>query len=183
MCGWHTSLYAGCTVPVPGYVGHFRGDPNVPELVGYEVGIGPVQPDGLPDRVGVPSGMVSHAVDQMIRQTAAGVAALDQTVPPGQRPTTVDQLTSIIGLIARVHGEWIRIHPFANGNGRTARVWAAWMATRYNLPTFVTLKPRPADTAYAAASRESMGRPPDFKGNHELAERVFASMLALALLP
>jgi len=50
---WHTRLYDGCRVPVPGYVGHFRGDPGVPELTAYEVGVGLDQPDGLPEKLGV----------------------------------------------------------------------------------------------------------------------------------
>lgn len=40
--GWHTTLYAGCAVPVAGYVGHFRGDVTVPDLVGNEVSVGPI---------------------------------------------------------------------------------------------------------------------------------------------
>lgn len=34
-------------------------------------------------------------------------------------------------LAAVVHGEWVRIHPYANGNGRIAGTWANWVATRY----------------------------------------------------
>jgi hypothetical protein len=40
LCHWHSQLYAGCDVPVSGYVGRFRGDPAVPELIDYEVGLG-----------------------------------------------------------------------------------------------------------------------------------------------
>jgi len=29
LCRWHAGLYAGCDLPVAGYVGHFRGDPVV----------------------------------------------------------------------------------------------------------------------------------------------------------
>src|SRR6476620_2797805 len=39
LCRWHAGLYAGCDVPVAGYVGHFRGDPAVSELIDYEVGL------------------------------------------------------------------------------------------------------------------------------------------------
>ncbi|MFP5345434.1 MAG: Fic family protein [Actinomycetes bacterium] len=52
-----------------------------------------------------------------------------------------------------MHGEWVRIHPFADGTGRTARIWVTWLLLRYGLPTFVTLEPRPTDTAYARAAR------------------------------
>lgn len=53
LCRWHTVICADCQAPVTGYVGRFRGDQGVPKLVGYEVGVGPTQPDGYPDRVGV----------------------------------------------------------------------------------------------------------------------------------
>jgi len=95
----------------------------------------------------------------------------------------VDELDAVVGLTARVHGEWVRLHPFANGNGRIARVWAAWLALRYSLPVFVTVKPRPGDLAYARAARDSMGRPPDFTGDHSTATAVFAHLLTLTLLP
>lgn len=58
----------------------------------------------------------------------------------------------MLTLCAYAHGEWIRIHPFANGNGRTARLWANWCALRYGVPPFVKLKPRPEGDLYATAS-------------------------------
>jgi hypothetical protein len=63
-----------------------------------------------------------------------------------------------LNLCAGLHGEWIRIHPFANGNGRTARLWANWAALRYGLPPFVRLRPRPEGIGYALASYAAMGR-------------------------
>jgi hypothetical protein len=61
---------------------------------------------------------------------------------------------------------------FANGH----------IALRYGLPVFVTLKPRPDDVAYARAAKRSMGRPPDFTGDHAEAVAVFAHLLSLILL-
>src|SRR5207302_1164562 len=52
-CGWHRRIYDGCAVPAAGYVGNFRGGNAHPELADYEVGIGAVLPDGLPEKVGV----------------------------------------------------------------------------------------------------------------------------------
>lgn len=172
--GWHSTLYSGCSVPVAGYVGHLRGDGTIPELVGYEVRVGPKR--------GLPSVDVKPAVVTLLRQVGAAIDTLDAALPSGVRPTTVAELQAVIRLTAAVHGEWIRIHPFANGNGRTARVWAAWLAFRYNLPLFVKVKPRPDDSAYAQASFASMGEPPDYVGNHAVAENVFSHLLSLALL-
>ena len=161
---WHASLYAGCRVPIAGYVGHLRGDTSVPELVGYEVGVGPLLPDGLPERMGVPSQRIADEVDALLPAVRAALAQLDAALPPGRRPTTVDQLDAVVRLSAVVHGEWVRLHPFANGNGRTARTWAAFIALRYSLPVFVTSKPRPDDVAYARAGRDSHGQAAGLRG-------------------
>jgi hypothetical protein len=120
-------------------------------------------------------------VDDVVGRLAETLSRLDGYLPVGDRPTTPEEVDAVVGLIAQVHGEWVRIHPFASGNGRTARTWAAWLALRYGLPVFVTLKPRPDDVGYAQAARASMGEPPDFVGDHEPAHRVFLDLLARAL--
>jgi Fic family protein len=84
-------------------------------------------------------------------------------------------LHGVLTYCAILHGEWVRIHPFANGNGRTARLWANWAALRYGLPPFVTIKPRPSDPAYAAAAFASMG------GDHSTMVAVMRQMLHDAL--
>ena len=66
----------------------------------------------------------------------------------------------------------MRIHPFANGNARTARAWANWAALRYGLPPFVRLRPRPEGLAYAAAAHASM------RGEHALAIGAFRQQLS-----
>jgi hypothetical protein len=68
-----------------------------------------------------------------------------------------DQLAAIVDLCAWAHAEWVRIHPFANGNGRTARLWANCLAMRYGLPPFIRLRPRP-NSGYAAAAKAMHGR-------------------------
>jgi fido (protein-threonine AMPylation protein) len=178
---WHSIVYRDCTVPSAAYVGHFRGEPQ-PDLADYEVGVGLTMPDGYPDGVGVWAADVAAAATRFFASLQTALAALDGVVAPGTRPTEVDVLHEVIGVVAAAHGEWIRIHPFVNGNGRTARVLAAHLALRYGLPIFVTLKPRPHDVAYARVARASMGRPPDFTGDHTEATSVFTHLLALQLL-
>ncbi len=180
---WHAACYTGCKLPVAGYAGHFRGDPMVPELIGYEVGVGTRQLDGWPSKVGVFSPQVREAVLQLLSKVGAGAARLDAVLPPGGRPANAAQLQAVASLAAITHGEWIRIHPYANGNGRTARIWAAWVALRYGAPVFVSIKPRPDRAAYAIASASSMGRPPDFRGDHSLALTLFTDMLVQVLRP
>ncbi len=181
--GWHAAIYHGCAVPAASYAGNFRGDPFYPDLTDYEVGVGPTLADGYPERVGVWAADVAGALDVFFGRLHLAFAALDPHVRPGGRPKTVDLLHEVIALTTVVHGEWIRIHPFADGNGRTARIWAAYVSMRYGLPVYVTLKPRPGDVAYARAVKASMGRPPEFLGDHHEAIAVFAHLLNLALLP
>jgi len=180
---WHSALYAGCSVPCDDYLGHLRGDRSIPELVGYDVGVGPTKPDGYPDKVGVWSQDVFTEVEALLRGIEAALLRLDAIVPDGTAPGDPVQLQTVVALCAVIHGEWVRIHPFANGNGRTARLWAAFIALRYGLPVFVAVKPRPNDAAYGLAGAASMGRPPDFQGDHQPATNLLANMLAATLNP
>ena len=175
---WHAQIYAGCAVPVAGYIGHFRGDPLVAELLGYEVGVGLDMPDGLPEKVGVGSHLLDAELIRFIRAVRAGLGVLDAHFPPGSPATAPDQVSAVLQLAALVHGEWVRMHPFASGNGRTARAWVAFVLLRYGLPVFVTVKRRPGGVDYARAAASSMGRPPDFTGRHDETLRVFMHMLA-----
>jgi len=138
--------------------------------------------DGFPERVGVWSAELSVGLDEYFAALERALALLDAALPSGSRPSNVDTLREVVELCAVVHGEWVRLHPFANGNGRTARLLAAHIALRYGLPVFVTLQPRPHDVAYVRASKSSMGRPPHFSGNHDEAIAVFAHTLSLLLM-
>lgn len=174
---WHTRLYQGVRVPVAGYVGHFRGDPEVPELAEFDVGIGDLLPDGLPEKVGLWAEGVDGAVARLLDTLHAAMADLDAQLPVGVRPASAEDLVAVIELAARAHGEWVRIHPYANGNGRTARLWVAFICLRYRLPVLVAVRPRPDSDAYARASQRSMGRPPDFRGDHGPTVALFARLL------
>lgn len=99
---------------------------------------------------------VEGATAAFIRSLRNGLAVLDRVIPPGGRPETPGQLEATLTLIALTHARWIAIHPFANGNGRTARFWANWIAVRYGLPMFVRLRPRPAGSSYIDAARAAL---------------------------
>src|SRR5271169_4498928 len=96
-------------------------------------------------------------------------AQLDALLPPGQEPDA-DQLAAVVDLCAWVHAEWVRIHPFANGNGRTARLWANSLAMRYGLPPFIRLRPRP-NAGYGGAGAKAM------QGDWQTTARVFRRLL------
>lgn len=142
--GWHARTMAGLDVPDRAYVGRFRGESG---LEGCEVEIGP--------HAGVPSILVAQELRDFERTLEKAVAALDRSIPQGGPPGTRDQLNAVIEFCAWVHAEWVRIHPFANGNGRTARIWTGFVAMRYGLPPFVRLRPRP-DGGYGAACGRAM---------------------------
>ena len=178
LCRWHARLYAGCEVPVACYVGHFRGDPDVKELSDYEVGLGPALKDGNPEKMGVWAGRVGEEMAAVLAGLNAVFADLDDRLPVGKSPSTADQILQVISFTALAHGEFLRVHPFANGNGRIARLLVAFICLRYGVPMFLHVKPRPESDDYLRAGRDSMGRPPDFVGNHTTTTAVFAHMLA-----
>ena len=160
---WHRRLYAGVTLPVPYYAGEPRdSDPEFPELQGYEVMIG--------RSPGTPSAQVPAALADFEAKARRAVIPLDEAIPPGAQPPQGTELSAVLSFCAVLHGQWVRIHPFANGNGRTARLWANWAALRYRLPPFVGIKPRPIEP-YGLAAMASMS------GNHTVAVAAFHEML------
>lgn len=170
---WHRRLYNGVSVPSASYLGNPRdSDPAHPDLIGYEVVVGSNQ--------GVPSQYVPDELDRFIGGLRQAVDEFDRVFPVGQPAKAPADVYAVVELAARVHGEWVRVHPFANGNGRTARLWANWIAVRYGLPPFVSVRPRPAGTLYQRAAAASMGSPPAFQGDHTPTIAVFIHMLSSA---
>ena len=94
---------------------------------------------------------------------------------PMDQELDADQLAAVIDLCAWVHAEWVRIHPFANGNGRTARLWANSLAVRYGLPPFIRLRPRP-NADYGDAGAKSMQG--DWKPTAAVFRRLLSDFLA-----
>lgn len=138
---WQKTMMAGLTVPNPLYVGRFRGEAGLEDCY---VGIGSAP--------GVPPGDVADELKSFETKLQTTVSALDQTYSVGV-DLDADGLAAVIDLAAWVHAEWVRIHPFANGNGRTARVWANLIFVRYGIPPAVRLRPRPQDGYGAACAR------------------------------
>jgi fido (protein-threonine AMPylation protein) len=170
---WHRDLYDGIPRPFDYYAGEVRdSDARHPDLIGYEVRVGSAP--------GVPSAQVPRALERFEDAAQAAAANLDAAIDVGADPSAMQprELHGVLTYCAALHGEWIRIHPFANGNGRTARLWANWAALRYGLPPFVTIKPRPRHP-YALGAAASMS------GDHDVMVAVMDGMLRdfLAGLP
>lgn len=165
---WHAAVYDGIPLPVPYYAGGIRdSDPDEPALVDYEVAVGRLR--------GAPAAEVPKELRRFEAAVREATSVLDREIPVGDTPETTASLDSVITLCAHAHGEWVRIHPFANGNGRTARLWVNWCATRYGLPPFLRLIPRPEAGAYVLASQDSM------RGYHRVMHYVLANMLDMYL--
>ncbi len=103
----------------------------------------------------------------LIRQ----IDILDPLIPAKTPPDHRE--AQVLELCAWGHGELVRIHPFADGNGRMARAVLLWLATRYGLPVFLDLRPRPdGPSGYAMAADASM------TGRHQLMKITLMKMLA-----
>jgi cell filamentation protein len=51
-------------------------------------------------------------------------------------PTKVENYEDLIRIVAPIHAELLFIHPFREGNGRTARLFADLMALKFGFDTF-----------------------------------------------
>lgn len=145
---WHADILRGLELPDPRFAGSFRGDPDIDSLRNYEVCVG--------SNRGAPADRVARELADLERAIAASIDQLDALIPIGDAPPGEDTLDAVIDLCAVVHAHWVRIHPFANGNGRAARLLANWIALRYGLPPFVRLRPRPGGDHYAFAGHMAM---------------------------
>ena len=140
---WQSLLMKNLTVPDARFVGAFRGEPGL-EKIQVRVGV----------RYGADATEVAEELAGFERKLHALLRELDEMLPVGQEPDA-DRLAAVVDLCAWVHAEWVRIHPLANGNGRTARLWANCMAMRYGLPPFIRLRPRP-NFGYGEAGAKAM---------------------------
>jgi len=160
---WHSRIMECLSVPDQRYVGAFRGEPGL-ERTQVRVGA----------NYGVDSVEVYGELARFEKKLQALVAELDALLPM-DHDLDADQLAAVIDLCAWVHAEWVRIHPFANGNGRTARLWANSIAVRYGLPPFIRLRPRP-NAGYGDAGAKSMQG--DWKSTAVVFRRLLSDFLA-----
>ncbi|MEP7300158.1 MAG: Fic family protein [Caldimonas sp.] len=140
---WHVAMMKGLKVPDPRFVGRFRGEAGL-EDVGVRVG---TLEGSHPD-------LVAGELEEFERRLQLTVAALDARYPTADSLDR-DGMDAVIELAAWAHSEWVRIHPFGNGNGRSARIWANLLLMRYGMRPVLRLWPRP-DTPYGNAGRAGM---------------------------
>lgn len=138
---WHERMHVGISAPSDAYIGRYRGDTHS-DLLDYENNVG-----GIP---GVRSYLVWGEVDRIIRHLVAEVTRIEKA-----EMADLDRDMAVLELAATTHGEWVRVHPFVNGNGRTARLWVLWICARFSIPPLLRVRPRPAKP-YGPASFASM---------------------------
>ncbi len=162
---WHKGMFEG-VAPCNDYVGQFRDQDRTSYcLQDYEVMVG--------DVLGTPSSRVLLEVDEYFKELNIKLRQLESSFPMNdKRPPTSDEISEVVELSAWAHGEWVRIHPFANGNGRTARLLANYILVRFGFGPALSLKPRP-DQPYGTAARASMQY-----GYHKPMEEVIWRLLA-----
>lgn len=165
---WHRQTMRGLALPDAAQLGAFRGEPGLED-----------EQVGLFDRAGrllargCDAARVAEELVAFETRLAAVVALLDERLPPGAHPSD-DDIAAVLDLAAWAHAEWVRIHPFTNGKGRSARLWANFLLMRYGLPPAIHLRPRP-DAGYAGAAARAM------EGDWEPTVAVFARLLDDAL--
>ncbi len=158
---WHSMAMEGLDADGdPSLVGKFRGEPGL-ERVGVRI-------DGID---GVLPWNVAAALEQFESTLQSVVTRLDEQYSANaDLDLDLDGIQAVIDLAAWAHSEWVRIHPFANGNGRSARAWVNFLLARYGVPPVIGLRPRPGGR-YEAAAAMAM------RGNWKPTAAVFASII------
>jgi fido (protein-threonine AMPylation protein) len=143
----HRVLYEGLTPYACSYfAGNYRGS-NHRCLKRYEVGV-PGDP-----RVGFPPSQVADTMDSFSQEIRAGLGGIDAAaeLPLVQLPEE-DRLINLVRFACHVFEYFLRVHPYANGNGHSARLILWAILGRYGYwPTRFSIEPRPADQRYTPA--------------------------------
>lgn len=143
------------------FAGHYRGEPYRC-LKHYAVGV-----KGDP-RVGVPPAAVAHRLSEVNQVIASAVDALDSD----RDLPRVDRLRYLVVLVSRVFELYLRIHPYANGNGHAARFLVWCLFGRYgHFPQRWSVEPRPPDPPYTDCIKRYRN------GDKEPLEKFIASTL------
>jgi Fic/DOC family len=145
---WHEDCFAGLSYVSKSdecFLGAHRGSDH-PRLKDLPVAVG--------GRNGVAAGKVKVEVDRFFGEIQKRMSDLEARIAL-DRDKSREQLVQIAEIAGWAHGEWVRIHPFANGSGRTARLIANWILVRFRLLPVVGIRPRPGHQ-YGPAAIASM---------------------------
>jgi fido (protein-threonine AMPylation protein) len=133
---WHRILFQDL-VPLHYYAGHFRQHDPDRVCLGQNVGVGNGIDSPIP---GMPFQQVTRHMIRLSDQMRAAFSQFEATWPTLQPQ---DRAKRLALLTAKTLGEFIRIHPFINGNGRVSRVAWLWALLRFDVPAQCRIAPRP----------------------------------------
>ncbi len=151
---WHREMHQGCChVPVPAYVGNFRGTAH-PYLRVYQNRFGP--------HVSLPAADVPTAVARVQADVKVLLERHDQAITD-ERAATPSRLNNVVEDIVGPYVDWIRIHPLADGNGRTARLLVNWVFARYWQPLLFPGRPPIGHDALVAATSPALVMPQNYR--------------------
>lgn len=139
----HRRMFRWMTpVCFPSFAGNYRGDSRFKCLRNYRVGVG-----GDP-LVGAPPASVRTDIDALTKVVEQFVQNIEG--PAGQRLSANDRILYVVEGVCYVLAEFLRIHPYANGNGHLGRftVWALLLRFGY-VPRSWPLEERPPDPPYS----------------------------------
>ena len=145
---WHGKLFRE-VVPVPYYAGNYRSTDSRHTCLNT-----PIQVGGL---FGAPAEEVAGRMTTFSTALEQQTMDVDRFVAAKKSPEL--KLKAAAQLAAVAAGQMISIHPFINGNGRTARLTADFFFNRYGFPMpFFISRPsaRGVDAEYASASHAAM---------------------------
>lgn len=164
---WHRFLHNGCLmVPQPTeYIGWYRGTGTIC-IHEYCVNFGEFR--------GVAPAKVPYELAQFNIEFSSDLEDLDLRIKKEEDATT-SRINILISKVARAYTEWIRIHPFADGNGRTARVLVDWTMARYWQPLILGGRPPIEKDTLVSATTYALQ-----SGDHKLLEIHFRRRLTLA---
>jgi len=151
---WHREMHTGCChVPVAAYVGNFRGTTH-PYLEAYENQFGPFisfQAADVPTAVLKVEAEIKNLLDRFDLLMGNEAAA------------TPSRLNNVIDAVVGPYVDWIRIHPFADGNGRTARLMVNWLFARYWQPLVFPGRPPVDRDSLVAATAPALFVPSNYR--------------------
>jgi hypothetical protein len=140
----HAELFQGLTpARCDYYAGHYRGE-ELRCLKHYPVGI------ASDPMVGYDPQLVLGEMGLLGTTIRDGIVALDAFVASGR--SRVACLIQIVKVAAHVFELFLRIHPYANGNGHAGRLIVCALFGRYGFwMSRWTVEPRPKDPPYSGA--------------------------------
>lgn len=141
----HERLFAGLVLAgQPDYfAGHYRGE-DYPHLKGYTVGI-----QGNPS-VGAPPNLVAQEMKRFQVGVRHYLRQFDTAAARVQDRSK--KLLTVVPFAAHVFSEFLRIHPYANGNGHIGRIMLVALMMRYGFTTRTfPIEPGPSQHSQAEA--------------------------------